>query len=477
MKQKTIDKYNSIINSAKKENKSLKKYCEENGISYNSVNSFINKQRKSENKSEIEIIREENKIVEYKVTVYRRDKSPFTTILSREDTEILWGLYTYYGGNVTARNVANEFPKFTLPEVKYLFRAFGITKDSIWVPQHLVEELTLEELNQYRMNLKERAAFKYADAQQERDFKNTLNKIVRENLDLRNQLDSLSTFEIKGDLTPIKNVNKYECDETLNLYLSDLHIGSCTCSGTLYGENFSYDYDEISRRLNEIINRIEHCWGTIDTINLVLLGDMLDCCGVPGKTARLDHLMPQNMDPRSQVNSFIDLMLQFITNLYSLCNILKIYSVPEGNHDGNLGYTAVKALLFAVNAKFPYVNTTLWEQFYGVFRAENQIFLCMHGKDSTFMKKGFPLNLNDKTQVLIYEWLNNNGIYEDNIHIIKGDLHSNNMNSCKRFTYRNVLSLYGASDYSNYNFSRNSYGISYDIIRNNNVLSGTFENL
>jgi hypothetical protein len=78
---------------------------------------------------------------------------------------------------------------------------------------------------------------------------------------------------------------------------------------------------------------------------------------------------------------------------------------------------------------------------------------------------------------LLYEWLDSRGITGDNIHIVKGDLHSNNMNSCKKFTYRNVLSLFGASDYSNYNFSRNSYGLSYDLIINDNLISGTFENI
>lgn len=133
--------------------------------------------------------------------------------------------------------------------------------------------------------------------------------------------------------------------------------------------------------------------------------------------------------------------------------------------------------MYAVNAKYPDIKTTLWEQFYGVFRVGNHSFLCTHGKDSNFMKKGLPLNLNDKTQLLIYEWLHENGFHQDNVHIIKGDLHSNNTNSCKRFTYRNVLSLYGASDYSSYNFSRNSWGLSYDIIYNDNLIRGTFENL
>ena len=98
-------------------------------------------------------------------------------------------------------------------------------------------------------------------------------------------------------------------------------------------------------------------------------------------------------------------------------------------------------------------------------------------KESRFCKKGLPLNLDEKSKVMMYEWLESNNITGDKIHFIKGDLHSNNMNSCRKFTYRNVLSLFGASDYSNYNFSRNSYGLSYDLFIGDNIISGTFENI
>jgi hypothetical protein len=136
-----------------------------------------------------------------------------------------------------------------------------------------------------------------------------------------------------------------------------------------------------------------------------------------------------------------------------------------------------KALMASINAKFPDAKTTMWEEFYGVFKQSGHTFVCAHGKDDQFCKKGLPLNLDEKSKVLLYEWLDSRGITGDNIHIVKGDLHSNNMNSCKKFTYRNVLSLFGASDYSNYNFSRNSYGLSYDLIINDNLISGTFENI
>ena len=93
------------------------------------------------------------------------------------------------------------------------------------------------------------------------------------------------------------------------------------------------------------------------------------------------------------------------------------------------------------------------------------------------MKKGMPLNVDERTKVMIYEWMENNDIeMGSKTHFVKGDLHSNSLNSCKKFDYRNVLSLFGASDYSNFNFSRNSYGVSYDLYIGNIRTIGTFEN-
>lgn len=118
----------------------------------------------------------------------------------------------------------------------------------------------------------------------------------------------------------------------------------------------------------------------------------------------------------------------------------------------------------------------LFKDFIGKYEFNGHKYLICHGKDDKFMKRGLPLNLDEKSKVMIYEWLEANSVHGDNIHFIKGDLHSNALNSCKRFDYRNVLSLFGASDYSNYNFSRNSYGVSYDLFIGNARTIGTFEN-
>ena len=81
-----------------------------------------------------------NGVIEF-YDVYYPASIPFITRLTRQDAETIFGLYTYYGGNITARQVANEFPKYTLSEIKKIFKCFKLTKDSSFAPPHLIEEL------------------------------------------------------------------------------------------------------------------------------------------------------------------------------------------------------------------------------------------------------------------------------------------------------------------------------------------------
>ena len=105
-------------------------------------------------------------------------------------------------------------------------------------------------------------------------------------------------------------------------------------------------------------------------------------------------------------------------------------------------------------------------------------FIITHGKDDEFMKRGLPVNLNDTTLVKLYEWLDSEGINGQNIHFIKGDLHQENLNSNYKLDYRNVLSLYGSSDYGQLNFGKQPHGVSYELIDSEgNLLRGNFKNL
>lgn len=516
MKQSTVRKYTEILTAVKNSGKKLSTFCAETGINYNSITSTIRSLKKQNEQENIEVQKlialynevtskpkeeliedvvetddraetslmrdEEGKIKYYKYQIYRRNKNPLCGKLTREEMDTIYRLYSYYGDSLTQRMISRHFVDLSLIDFKRILRAFNITKASAPFAPHMFEEKSEEELREIQLREKENSFLRKAEEDLLKNNEKLLKKYAQENIELRRQLRNARGFSvtIPENIEPIILPEYQPVGQSINIYLSDIHLGAAVTSGTMYPENNGYGFEEAQRRLSEVLIRLRQ-FDCFDTINVVLMGDNVDCSGVYGKTARLDHTMPENMDAREQANRFIELMMWFIDSLAAkeneFCSHINIYSVPCGNHGGNFEYMCNKAFLALVNAKYPNITTTLWEEFFGVFQYGNDTFVCCHGKDDQYMKKGLPLNLDDKSKIMLYEWLHENGIHSDNVHFVKGDLHSNSFNSCKRLDYRNVLSLFGASDYSNYNFSRNSYGVSYDLFIGDNIVRGTFENL
>lgn len=451
---------------------------------YNS-NKYNNKKTEkldNEQGSEIYYTRnDDGKIVTYHYKVYRKNKEPLVGSFDRNEMNTVYRLYSYYGDSLQQRIVSRQFPELSLIDFKRVLRAFQITKASSPFAPHMYEEHTEDELLEIQGREKENSFLRKAEEQRIKTNEKLLNKYALENTELKKQLDKLSKFEITipSKIDPIYiSENNINSNNNLILHLSDMHIGATVTTGSLYTENINYGTSEIQRRLLAVIAKIKQL-PSIDTIVINLLGDNIDCCGIDGRTARLDHEIPENMDAREQANTYIRIMHWFIGQLVhnKCCNKIKIYAVPCGNHGGNFEYMTNIALLESIKAVYPDVQTTMFDQFFGFYTFSNHKWVICHGKDSQYMKKGLPLNCDDKTKIMLYEWFNSNGIPQDNVHVIKGDLHSNNLNSCKEFDYRNVLSLFGASDYCSYNFSKNSYGISYELLIGDTLLRGTFENM
>lgn len=541
MKQSTIKKYIGILTDIKRSGKTIHAYCKENNLQAQNIYNTISRLRQqsveetalvtellslyndiigtsnsvnyyqvvdevletpmyvetsasieeetsedmieTDDKAETSYIRDnDGKIKYYKYEIFRRNKTSLQGRLTREEMNTIYRLYSYYGDSLPQRVVSRHFTDLSLIDFKRILRAFNITKASAPFAPHMIEEYTENELRDIQLREKENSFLRKAEEDAIKNTEKLLKKYAQENIELKKQVQELSNVQITipENIEPVILPEYNPVGQSINLYLSDLHLGASVTSGVMYQENSTYGFDEAKRRLTEVLNSLA-TFDCFDVINLVLLGDNIDCAGFTGRTARLDHYMPENMDAREQGNKFIELMMWFIDSLVAIdrefLSKLRVFSVPCGNHGGTFEYMCNKALLAYINAKYPNVQTTLWEEFFGVFSQGPHIFVCCHGKDDQYMKKGLPLNLDEKSKVMLYEWLNDNKIYGDNIHFIKGDLHSNSLNSCKRLDYRNVLSLFGASDYSNYNFSRNSYGVSYDLIHGSHLLRGTFENM
>ena len=438
------------------------------------------KRNVSTNKEEVEtddravteVERDENGNIQYYTfEIFRKDSPTLRGKLDRKEMETIYKLYSYYGSNLTQKIVSREFPYYTFVEFKRILRAFNIYKANSEFAPHQIEEMTEEQLVNLHNQNKENNVLRRIEKDQLAEANKLINKLAKENLELKNNSGDFHFIE-DVEIKPWRIKDKYETHRDLVLHLSDLHVGSTLTSGCLFTNK--WNEEELERRLDKIIDLIGENFGTLDTIVINMLGDYLD--GMDNQTARRDHFMPQNMDNREQFNVFIRQMLSFIGQLSHYCSNIEIYAVPEGNHDGSAGYMAIKALEYAATRKFPDIKFVVFERFFGYYKFKDQTYLIMHGKDSAYMKKPLPLNLNDSSSNIIRDWLDREGLNESNIHIIKGDLHSNNLNACRKFDYRNVLSLFGESDYSQYNYQSNGYGVSYDLFINNIRTIGTFEN-
>ena len=416
---------------------------------------------------------EDGNIQYYTFEIFRKDSPTLRGKLDRKEMETIYKLYSYYGANLTQKIVSRDFPYYTFVEFKRILRAFNIYKANSEFAPHQIEELNEDQLINLHNQNKENSVLRRIEKDQLAEANKLINKLAKENLELKKNTGDFHFIE-DVEIKPIRIKEKFDTHKDLILHLSDLHIGSTLTSGCLFYND--WNEDELERRFDTLVGLIGDNFGTLDTIVINMLGDYLD--GIDNQTARRDHFMPQNMDNMEQIETFIQVMVPFIDQLRQECRVLNIYSVKEGNHDGIAGYVTTLALKHIVEKTFPDVTFTLFKEFIGKFEVNSHTYCISHGKDASFMKKPMPLVLDERTKVMIYEWMENNDIKGgDKVHFVKGDLHSNALSSCNLFDYRNVLSLFGASDYSNFNYSRNAYGISYDLFINGVRTSGTFENL
>jgi hypothetical protein len=255
-------------------------------------------------------------------------------------------------------------------------------------------------------------------------------------------------------------------------HIADLHVGTKVGPDSLYQNE--YNVKVLKSRLYNL--GIEIINGDYEHVIINLMGDMLD--GMDEQTSRRGKYLPQNMNNYEQIDNFLNLMETFFVQLkgrYDPKNI-SVFSVKNGNHAGASEYATMQALFAKLQGQHK-IHCTLEKEFFSHYKIGVHQFVICHGKDEQFMKRGLPANLDDKTKLFIYDWLESKGITGKNIHIIKGDLHTDNINTTYKLDYRNVLSLFGSSDYAMMNYSRNDYGVSYEVLENSQLLRGTLTNL
>lgn len=247
---------------------------------------------------------------------------------------------------------------------------------------------------------------------------------------------------------------------------SDKHVGAKTNDKAMFGNYYDLDVfkERMMRSLDNLIEEAKYR-GRFDKIFICDLGDSLD--GWNQKTTRnsSSHVLPQNANNRESFDAYVRVTIEFLDALISLnlANEYEFVSVTNDNHSSDFGYICNRAVEVYLQVKYPEVKTRILSKFIEhVTYGDHTIMLC-HGKDDEHLKHGLPLNIDLKTELFINSYIDSHKL-SGNIHFIKGDLHQASTNYTNRFRYRNVLSLYGSSDWSQTNFGPNFAGISTEII-------------
>ena len=252
----------------------------------------------------------------------------------------------------------------------------------------------------------------------------------------------------------------------LSVYTTDKHIGAETARNSLYSNN--YDREEIFDRHEKLVEKLlqqKEMFGSFEKCVFWDLGDALD--GMNGQTTRGGHNLPQNMDSREQIDTFIEVTIKTIEQLIQgdIANELWFIATSMDNHAGSFAHGALRSVQLYLDAKYPHiVKTFVTAKMLDHITFGKHTFIFGHGKDDNDMKSGLPLNLDLKTELFINDYIDRKCIRTDHIHVIKGDLHQSSINYGKRFRYVNNMSMYGSSKWIHTNFGSGASGVDYEIV-------------
>lgn len=279
---------------------------------------------------------------------------------------------------------------------------------------------------------------------------------------------------LKKEISPVE-YNPQNPDilnhKSLFLYTSDKHIGALTKENSVYKNQ--YDRLEIKKRLvsfllQEVRKQVD-LHGFFDSIYVMDLGDALD--GFNQKTTgglrgTSSHTLPQQMNNREQHDFYVEVHKELFDKLVDKAYSKNIFFIAtsNSNHGGDFEYGAMRNLETYLNVKYPFIKTKVNYHPINHFTYGKHCIIFGHGKDDEDMKSGFPLNVDNKVENYINDYINKNELGKFNITVVTGDLHQSSLNYGKNFRYRKVLSQYGSTKWMHTNFGSGSPGISYDVI-------------
>lgn len=266
-------------------------------------------------------------------------------------------------------------------------------------------------------------------------------------------------LEVFKSVKPFSFVRKYPTNtvnEITVCHLSDKHIGA---SGT---KDNPYSAQEFKSRMKFVISKLIE--NSADKLIITDLGDALDTNGLNTQTVRGGHELETNLTNTEIFETYLTTHIEFLQELLNYFKDIEYYHVYKSNHDGNFSYFAARALQIAC----PQVKIHICEDNFTTFNVGKFKYIITHGKDDVYQSRGLPYNLAAKTEAYINNYIITSNL-KGNIRFYKGDLHRFGVTEASNFTYINVPSVFGSSNYISHNFSATNAGFIIETINQHDI--------
>lgn len=282
--------------------------------------------------------------------------------------------------------------------------------------------------------------------------------------------DIVELFSKLENVTP-KYIESNISDQqpALIVFTSDKHIGA---QGSIDNQ---YNEEVILNRISQVtshIIKLASMFGGFSLISIVDLGDATD--GYKGKTDRQVHDLEQNMNDKEIFEVFMKAHTQMFEDLYAAkCfDDIEFHGLANSNHASSIDYMCFRSLEYMCASKYPEVNFNIYTEHENIVEIYGKQYLLMHGKDEKYMKQHYPLVTNDKAKSMLKSIMLKEGL-NPGCRIIKGDLHTACSETTELFQYRNIGSMFGASNYIKYNFGDSIPSVGIEIIIGDDILENT----
>lgn len=294
-----------------------------------------------------------------------------------------------------------------------------------------------------------------------------INDFYTEN-ELKDKLAEIFPKISKITLPKVKNTT----EECLNILIADDHCGMVNETNIFGAE--PYNKNTYLGRLHQLIGKIVNLGKVFEEVNIISLGDQLN--GHNSQTTRGGHEV-KSLPNKEQFDIYVQARKSFYDALFAsgVGNKYTVREVDNSNHSGlGFSYMANSCLAMYLQTAYPEVEFFSIQEAIAGFSYGVHTIIFGHGKDEKFQKRPFPYNLDVKTDLFLYEWLNNKGVNPQStpVTFYKGDLHSYGINNGKFGRYINIPSIAGNSDYGDINFGNTQAGAVLEIFdKNTNTIS------